>query len=144
MIQRIQSIYLLLAFASIIVSVGLQWMSWGINAAIIRQFCREEFVGCALWIIATYAFMMISAVLAVSAIFLYKNRGKQLLLSSFSQLFIVISCAFLLKDVVVGDVAGFAGYRSLIPLALAFIFVALAKRGIRRDEELVRAADRIR
>ncbi len=129
MIQRIQSVHFLLA-------------SLLLGATAVFQ-CLNHTGDVSAWDVAAVAITSVAAVLSVVAIFLFKNRGRQLVLSGFAGLFTVAALGFASKDFVMGGVAWQSCWWLALPV-LAFVFLKLAARGIKHDEELVRAADRIR
>ncbi len=138
MIQRIQSVYFLLATVFAGFSAASFWVK-----SIQPQFCAGD--GCVFpaWGVATFSIQLIAALLPLIAIFLYKNRGVQVLVGSFSRLLIVAALGFLY--VALMGIAPVLDYcLTMIPMLLAFVLLQLATRAIKRDEELVRAADRIR
>jgi len=96
------------------------------------------------------AFEVFSIFLLVAIIFLYKNRKMQMLLCKIATLLIaglVVAIFYFAENV--KSLPEFAGYTSEIrpmmvaPLA-ALVMVILANRFIKKDEELVRSADRLR
>lgn len=99
----------------------------------------------------TWLFAFTSAVglLSFLSIFLFKNRKLQILLSSFTYLFI-LGMIVMMYSYSLG-VSYFEGERiestftfyALIPIALIALNY-FAARGIRRDEMLVRSMDRLR
>lgn len=92
-------------------------------------------------------FLAFAVVIAFIAIFGYKNRKRQMKWCNsliMASVFFYICYAFICYKVVSG---GSFTYRPTIWAALPFISIILAylgKRGIKHDEEKVRAADRIR
>lgn len=121
MIQRIQTIYLLIAVILTVVCACLLWGMW-----------------------LHVALLLISAVFGFYSIFGYNNRKIQAKFCLFNILFLV--CWYILYIVIfkVGaneseDLPWF-----LVLPAVSLICYFLARRGIISDEKLVRAADRIR
>ena len=149
MIQRIQTIYLLL---SIVLMVALNWLplttfgelnffTYGILAT------AGE---CAL-AITTYPIavtIIASTILALIAIFMYKNRMKQVKVVSISIfldiMFYPIFAAYIwyAKDLL-SDINYSLSFALLIPI-ISIILKFLAAKAIKADEKLVRSADRIR
>lgn len=119
MIQRIQSLYLLLAAVVL-----------GTSAALV---CTMS-----LFVIV----LSLTGLLSLTTIFLYRKRMLQLRLVAFTLFLEVIASA------VVTWQEGVAFWQAhlLVGLLLivAFIFGVLARAGIARDERLVRSADRLR
>lgn len=149
MIQRIQTIYLLLA---VIVMIALNWLP-------IAYFGDLEFliygifstIGDATLSITTYPIavtVIASTILAAIAIFMYKNRMKQAKIVSLSifldVMFYPIFTAYLWysKDALMNIDNSFS-FALIVP-AISIILKSLAVKAIKADEKLVRSADRIR
>lgn len=86
----------------------------------------------------------------IATIFLYKNRKFQIFLTRITLLAIIIQIVgiFFLNDHVVkgfnsANPSVTYSFSCIIPL-IALVLTFLANRAIRKDEELIRAADRIR
>lgn len=152
MIQRIQSVYLLLAAVAVVVamciSIGSYVEADGITTHVLKplgiSFANGEFQST--W--GLLCLLVLSAVIAVTTIFMYHNRMLQIRMTVFNAILLIgyyIAAAvfiFALKDGI-GDV----GFRPGIGLALpavSIILCYLAFRGIFRDEVMVKAADRLR
>lgn len=128
MIQRIQSIWLLLSTCGI-TAIAILAFKTNTPSILIGVFC------------------ILTAFLTLIAVFLYKKRKTQLRL---------VQLSLLLK----GTIFGFFVYQAYkayvensalqsfilgaILFALSILFDALATRGVKKDEELVRSMDRIR
>lgn len=129
MIQRIQSLYLLIAFV-----VGVLVFNLSINIEfdeVIIQTYREN-----------YGFL-IAPVLLLLSLFLFKKRTLQSLVVLIISLQQLLQIGLLLASFDLSDDINFTE----IALLLSFITVVLtwlARRGIRKDEALVRSVDRIR
>lgn len=90
--------------------------------------------------------MGIVATLALISIFLFKNRKKQFVLNRIN-----ILCNLIILGVLVywrlnssGEVEiSEKGVLVLVPL-ISIVFLFMANRAIRRDEQLVKSADRLR
>lgn len=141
MIQRIQSVYLLLG-ALCLASLAFVDDIWLSQAAESQA-----------WYVPTVTLFGIATVLAaLIAIFLYKNRSQQLKLIVAVQM---MTLAFLVilfgGQILVGDFTLFEGGTAdvamiialILPIA-AYIFFYLARRGVRRDINLVKSMDRLR
>ena len=136
MIQRIQTVYLILValLAGVLPFYASLWIGTDGNTVFAKD------IG---WIAIVFA---ISSALAVVTIFLFKNRKNQFV---FNRLNIILNL-FLL---------GFFVYRSLnlsgetsvsekgigmlIPV-FSIVFLVLANRAIKKDEDLVKSVDRLR
>lgn len=141
MIQRIQSIYLILG-ALCLAGIGLFDILWEGQAA-------DTLV----WYIPGVAlFGAVTAVSAIVAVFLYTNRRKQLKLVVAVQVMTIIFAVifygglFLAGEFYVlrrgaDDLPRLLYF--LLPV-IAYIFFYLARRGIQRDIKLVKSMDRLR
>jgi uncharacterized membrane protein len=122
MIQRIQTVYLFFVFCLMGVLVFIPFSSsWTVtlDAAII-------------------------ALLSVVAIFLYKHRKRQILIGNLILLLLVLAYPLhFIFDGIPADLLRTVRYTFAFPLVAA-ILVCLAIRGIKKDERLVRSADRLR
>lgn len=86
--------------------------------------------------------LVFSAALSVLAIFQFKNRKRQLLLSGFARFLITVSFALI---VFLYHSAGEKIYSSgTLLLIIPFISLFAANFFIKKDEKLVKSADRIR
>lgn len=146
MIQRIQTIYLLLtailmavtAFSPIL-NVGDQTVfSFGIREA--------ETIIKPTWGIVSVAGL--SGILSLIAIFLFKNRKRQNFLTTvagFLIVFFYITVGIYMMSYYSDFMTMFTSidYGIILPL-IALIFLLLAKNKIKKDEKLVRSLDRIR
>lgn len=92
--------------------------------------------------------VLVTTVIPIITIFLYKNRSRQLYLSRLTILLnvVLIVVFFLLSDSF-AEVAGSDTFKygpaCYLPI-FSVIMLFLAIRGIKKDEALVRSADRIR
>jgi uncharacterized membrane protein len=129
MIQRIQSLYLLIAFI-----VGVIVFNLSINIEFdegIRQTYRDN-----------YGFL-IAPVLLLLSLFLFKKRSLQSLVVLIISIQQLLQIGLLLPSFDLSDDINFTE----IAILLSFITVVLtwlARRGIRNDNALVRSVDRIR
>ena len=149
MIQRIQSIYLLLAailmavtaFSPVLVlnNEGLTLFSYGIKDA-------------DLMVKPTWGIVIIAgagALLSFVSIFMYRNRKRQGKMVLLSALFFVLY--YLTAIIYLGSYFGgfpeggisTAAYGIVLPV-IALIFLLLGYNAIRKDEKLVKSLDRIR
>lgn len=156
MIQRKQSLFLFFAVISL---VGLVFLplanffgekgSW-----VLYTFYMESKVPDAVSAFGPYfllpllSIIVVVAFIALVAIFMFKNRKRQMMLVRFAifMLIVEVGIFFLyyvneLEEATGGLVSPELGIY-LIPLALIWLFLAL--RGIIADEKLIRSADRLR
>lgn len=157
MIQRIQSIWLLLAAIIILglflfpylnytdlVGLGKKLLVTGSYAAVNNESVRQE--SYVLQSIAT----AVLGFIPILTIFLYKNRKRQLMLIFIE---IVLICLFGIwlfmssKDTLSLISQPFGAQNigvGFFLLPVAIVFLAMAIGGIRKDEKLIKSADRLR
>lgn len=153
MIQRIQSIYLLLAgiFPAITFFIPILHFekeegTWAtLFGAMIDAAQMPELTGAYAWgILITGVFSIIGA---WTAVFLYKNRKKQIKMAKYALVFNILWYAALAyyanKLTGLTHTSASPGIGCALPF-LSIICLVLAASAIRKDEALVRAADRIR
>ncbi len=144
MIQRIQTIFLLLASGASLGLFGLPFASATDSAQTELladgAFALNDHVG----LMAAFA---VAGALSLIAIFLFKNRGLQIKISRVSLFFIVagiIFAAYLLfikASIPINSLS--LGLGTFLPLA-GIILTILANRYIKKDENLVQSMDRLR
>lgn len=152
MIQRIQSIYLLLAAICSLLSFYVDFASWGNPHAMGINACKVWSADDAAtlghpWGIMVFTFLSMG--IALKAIFSYKNRRAQMKMTK-AVIWLVLFNYIAIGAYTYTNFTRLSGGTPLdirpgiaFPLLTA-IFAFLAYRGIRRDDELVRSADRIR
>lgn len=141
MIQRIQSLYLLLACVAL-AALFLFDAAWPGGDTDLPSWGPIPLVALAALAIA----------IALRGLFLYTDRNRQLKVVRYAQLVIVVLIAVLLYALwsvreLSGMVAGPDAPWKLIAVLLPFVAYALfflARKGIERDIELVRSMDRLR
>jgi hypothetical protein len=142
MIQRIQSIYLLIVA---VLSGGLifvfdLWTVEGMEVFAFDLLSEESILQKSVPIL-----FVASALLALISIFSYKDRKKQFV---FGRLIILINL-FLLGILIYvslslpGEVTSEKGIGMFIP-TVAILFSVMANRAIKKDEDLVKSVDRLR
>ena len=130
MIQRIQSVFFLLsALTSILIIFYFPVLSnEGINLFIFDQFIYLRLL------------LLLSSLLAIFAIFQYKNRSRQRLISSLSRLmitfFYIITLVFYKED--------FDFEIGLFLCIIPFILLFIASYFVKKDEKLIKDSNRIR
>lgn len=140
MIQRIQTIFLLLAALG---NAGLLALPWAASATPAEAgIYSDGRLGADDHLVMSIA-IAAAAVLALVAIGLFKNRKLQIRITSASLLLAVVAGAF------GGWLYYSAGQAAMVQigwlmLAPVAVFSLLAVRYIRKDEKLVRSADRLR
>jgi glucan phosphoethanolaminetransferase (alkaline phosphatase superfamily) len=157
MIQRVQTIFLLLVVIAMGVTIGTQiWEqsagtagSWELSAFSLIQLdaSGEEIQAVSKWYIAALAAFV--GLLALISIFQYKTRGKQVMINMFNALFMVglVAAVFFTANGVneeIGSQARGSYHIGFWAILVALVCNMVANRFIRRDEALVRSVDRIR
>ena len=148
MIQRKQSLFL---FAVAIIAIILFFLPFqkltsteGIWQICLMPGCSSDVMGSNIY--APMILNILVLILSVSTVFLYKNRVLQYKLTNLIALFniFIIGLFFLLsyiKEGVIGTISFEFG--AFLPIVSA-IFAFSAAHFIKKDEQLVRNADRIR
>ena len=143
MIQRIQTIYLLLAS---IVSGGLifvfnLWNTIKEKIFVVDLFSREVFT------LKVIPFMFImSSILSLVAIFLFKNRKLQFVIGRIiimTNLFLLGLLIYLSLNLSGETSVSEKGIGMFLPI-LAILLVVLANKAIKKDEDLIKSVDRLR
>lgn len=130
MIQRVQSLFF---FFSAICSITIVYTFPVLQDETTSYLLKEHF---------SYArlFVFLSAALSIFAIFQFKNRKRQQLIASVARLMITI--AFFLIIFLHREEEAFG--IGMILLIVPFITLIAANFFIKKDEKLVKSADRIR
>lgn len=146
MIQRIQTLFLLLAGGLSLALLGIPFAGTSEAVAASPLFADASYTIADSPVLLL--FYLLGGALAIIAIFMYQKRMLQIRLSIFSFIAIllgmVLTVVLFIQDPVVdqtaqpGDRAG-----AYLPFA-ALVALLLAQRFIRKDEEKVRSMDRLR
>ena len=143
MLQRIQTIYLILASA---ISGGLIFVFSLWNTLKEQIFVLDLFF-CELLMLRVIPFMFItSAVLSFVTIFLFKDRKLQFVLGRIIILINLFLLALLiyLSLTLPGETSvSKKGIGMFLPI-LAILLLVLANKAIKKDEDLVKSVDRLR
>ena len=136
MLQRIQTIYLLIAA---IVSAGLVfvWHLWVTNNDIV-VFAKDNLLYLGMF--------LASAFVSLISIFKYKNRKSQFILGRLNIILNFILLGFFVYQSlnVSGETAvSEKGIGMFLPI-VSIVFLALANKAIKKDEDLVKSVDRLR
>ena len=136
MIQRIQTLYLLVVV--LLTAVLPFWVNLWSDANGEEIFAQNE-------ILISGAFYL-SAVLAIIAILLFKKRQNQFVVNRLNMIlnlfllgFFVYRSLNLSGEISVSE----KGIGMLIPI-FSIVFLVLANKAIRKDEDLVKSVDRLR
>ncbi|MBJ10837.1 MAG: hypothetical protein CMP66_05185 [Flavobacteriales bacterium] len=128
MIQRIQSIFMLFAVISLgMIMYKVPVLSNGEQVIMLGDFMWAQ--------IAAF----ITIFLIMYSILQFKNRAKQLLINQFSKLSLSISffIIFIQKE-------EYLPAKGLFLFILPYVLLIIANKFIKKDEKLVKSADRIR
>lgn len=154
MIQRVQTLYLLMVPVIILLMFFVPVFSFETSVAVFKIYLHGGgFAGAfneappAIWYIVP-ALGALLAVIAVATLLQYKNRIRQLSINKFALMIniLFIASIFFMTDritsseIVIRHAYNFGAYLSLVPA----IFIYMANVRIRKDEQKVRAADRLR
>jgi len=137
MIQRIQSLYLLIAA---IISGGLSFVFylWE-NVKEVLIFAKDNMLFLSLF--------MVSAALALITIFLFKNRQLQFVLGRVNIILnLILLGLFVYRSLSLsGEISEISekGIGMLLPV-FSIVFLVLANKAIKKDEDLVKSVDRLR
>jgi hypothetical protein len=143
MIQRIQTIYLILAS---IVSGGLIFVFNLWNTVKQKIFVVDLFSTEVITLKIIPFLFIASAVLSIMAIFLFKNRKLQFVIG---RIIILINLFLLglliyLSLTLSGEISvSEKGIGMFLPI-LAILFIVFANKAIKKDEDLVKSVDRLR
>ena len=148
MIQRKQSIFLLMVLILAIIQFFLPFQAF-ISAektwfVCLLPGCSSDVIGTTIYV--PMIFNLLIVILTVVTIFIYKNRVFQYILANLSVLFNLFMIGFFfLLSFANGGFVGSVNYQfgSFLP-AFSAIFAFFAAHFIKKDELLVRSADRIR
>jgi len=148
MIQRIQTVYLLIVVGLLITAMCLP-MGYFIDAMGEHPFkaLGLEVNGAIQSTWGLFGILMVSTIVAVATIFLYKNRMLQIRMSIFNSILLIgyyltfLAFMFVLKKDL--NAAFQISWALCLPL-ISIILNYLAIRAIGRDEVMVKAADRLR
>ncbi len=155
MIQRIQSVWLFIATCCIFSLFLFPYLrimdSEGIAKDLkvtgVYQNVAGQVVQTEAFLVLTIATVLV-AVLPFIIIFLYNNRKKQILVS-YIAIVLILVYSFGLGQVAKNTIGGISlgpenyGIGAILP-SIALLFIVLAIRGMKRDEKLIRSADRLR
>lgn len=157
MIQRIQSIYLLISAIITVLFAFLTFASFEINENVYYMKVLGLYYQDTAEVLFEAPNMSLSAVvvfgilLALSAIFQYKNRTMQLRLVSLgivaqlASIALVFFATSFIPEVLFEGTTPQINYTwvSFLPVC-SVVFMVLAMRGIKKDEALLKSLDRIR
>ncbi len=150
MIQRVQSVYLALAILLLVLSCCMPLatftpadMQFPLRMHALVVVSNGTIVS---WLPTTLlTIIIVTEVLLVTALLSYKRRRRQMTLCSIAT---ALECLWIVAYVLLCiDYHSYGTVRVTVAAAfpvVAIVVTVLARRGVKRDEALVRAADRIR
>lgn len=135
MIQRIQSVYLALA-AIVAGSLPFVFDLWETteNAAVFAIDKQYLLVG-----------FLISAVMSLASIFMFKNRKSQFVINRFNIIlnFILLAVFVYSSLTASGEMEVSEKGVGILPI-ISIVLLVLANKAIKKDEDLVKSVDRLR
>lgn len=149
--QRKQTVFLLCALVFTILCLCLPLLSiepkgMGVSSVLYNLFLKDGDGNMIYGKVLLFVFLLITVPIAIAAILLFKNRKRQIMLCQWCIIFnlawyVYLAFCFINEFMVSGT--------PHLNVSVAFpffsiVFYILAIRGIRADEKLIRAADRIR
>lgn len=155
MIQRVQSIWLVLAVITLICMFFLPLFTktadggkYGVYTSGIHTEINVESVEqySVSFAIPTITLNIAAALLCFAAIFFFKNRSLQkkiIIVAFFAVILLAILCFYSGQQLPGGLTGSSMTAGTFLPV-VALVFCLLAIRGIRNDEQLLRSADRLR
>lgn len=163
MIQRIQSLFLIFAVLSSVMvfffplaHFSVVGFSFDLFITGVKNMVADSPLDFEVNMILHLVVLIFLIALSVITIFLYKNRVLQMRLCRFGMMLnvVLVVLIFMFSDTVkksfvsdlnlhAEEVAVSFGPGSILPL-VALVFLFLASKFIKKDEDLVRAADRLR
>jgi len=152
MIQRIQSVYLLLVTVLLVVAMCMPMGYFigmdGVTASTFKSLGMYMTDGNFRSTWGLFGILLLSAVIVFGSIFLFRNRMLQIRMTIFSSVLLIgfyiafIVFVFMLKEST-ETVSFRLGWALCLP-AISIILNYLAFRAIYKDELMVKAADRLR
>ena len=136
MIQRIQSIYLLVV---VLINGALPfWLPLWTDDQSKPVYAQDE-------LLVLGGFGLVT-VLALGAIFMYKNRKNQFVINRLNMIFNLFLLGFFVyRSLTISGETNVSekGIGMLLPI-VSIVFLVLANKAIKKDEDLVKSVDRLR
>lgn len=134
MIQRVQSVYLLMSIFMTSLFVFVFPYANLVDGG--KAFAHGDYL--------IFGAPLLSVLVSLITIFLFKNRKLQINLCSVNQVLVLLSFGGLAYGFdKLGDQYEGLGF-GVYAIALSFILITFAKKNIKKDKELVDSVDRIR
>lgn len=151
MIQRKQSLFLLFAGVLIFLMYKIPVATFAVGDAIYQLFAchilNPETGASVISVVPMAVLPVLSAVLSLIAVFKFKNRKLQMQIGKINLLvlftLIVVEGIYFLRLQTILETTGKPGFSAIIPL-LAIVLVFMANKAIKKDDDLIKSADRIR
>lgn len=151
MIQRIQSVYLLLVTVLLVVAICMPVGQFigadGVTTHVFKPLGISMADGGYQSTWGLFGILLLSALIAFCTIFLFRNRMLQVRMTIFSSILLIgyyiAFCVFMFVLKSDLDASFRLGWALCLPL-ISIILNYLAFRAIYRDEVMVKAADRLR
>ncbi len=157
MIQRLQSLYLAIAAAAIAIAFFFPIITYINDAQIWLEIYLKGIIDNSspqlginnYMLLPLQVMAVLSIILAVTAIFLFKNRKSQMKLVRLGIVLVLVEIALIffyyanMLAKVSSTVPDF-NHAGIYLLLVSLVMFVLANRGIMKDDKLVRAADRLR
>ena len=150
MIQRKQTLYLLLSFIFVCVCMFMPLGSFlpeGMGTGHVMyasHIAHDRNID--ITVLPLFVLLLASGVMSAVSVFMYNNRKRQSAVCVWNMIALIVWYACFAFFVIDGKEPGLSfspAFSSVLPF-VALIAVFMARRGILYDEKLVRAADRIR
>ena len=143
MIQRIQSIYLLIAsvFSGGLIFIFDLWKNNGNDFFAIDGIHTSD-----IWLKLITIFFVLSSALSLITIFIFKNRKLQFVLNRINILinFLLLAILIYVSQNLSGEpLVSEKGIGLIIPIFVVVLLV-IANKAIKKDEDLVKSVDRLR
>ncbi len=153
MIQRIQTLFLLVSTVALVASYFIPFGSLpdGIQVLELRSYGVKSQEGVYLDTVSTWWFHIPLSMVIVAnlwTLFLYNDRRRQILILKVT--FLLFAVSFVLLSMYINEAGkAYSNIKMKPGISVVLVFVGLAlnwlaARAIRKDEELVRSVDRIR
>lgn len=149
MIQRIQSLWLILASATAVLIYFFPVIELtSENALYVYQYDSISIAGMDNLIQSGYivaGLLGIIAFLSFFAVFLYKNRMFQMRICTLISLLLIFLVGLISYFSITTEtnIAATIGLSAILPIII-FIFILMARRAIKKDDNLIKSVDRIR
>lgn len=145
MIQRIQTVFLLLAIILLAVTIFIPLASFQKATGEVVDISALSNTGLSIFVLGS---SVVSMLLCAVSIFLYKTRKKQIILSYLALLPILLMCGYFI-GYAFGLISSeqkweLSTVKGIILPVVSLVFILFAIKKIKADEKLVRSLDRIR